>query len=182
MQNSFITIFIFLNLSSALAKVNSFYLDVFPSANKVIPIKVADPISDNPINTQVLKILNNDKLLGYVREITTTTGCNSACLPLIYTTFYSARGLFKKLKSRDGLTKINHAPFTSSDYSQLEFFMVTPNPDFLEIKNPKMMTDAISGATIKQYRGKVVPGAAYSTLRVYLYNQQTQKLLKNLTN
>lgn len=157
-----------------------FYQKIFPNITKIKSVKIPDPISEAPINTELKLVFNNESLLGYIREISTTTGCNSACLPLNYTTFYSADGKFKSLKSRDGLTKKNHAPMSAEDYSRLEMIVLLAPKRFDSIKHPKELTDAISGETFKQYQDIVVKEAAYSTLRVHVYNQQTQKAIKNL--
>ena len=157
-----------------------FYQKVFPNIKKSKSVKISDPISDAPINTELKLAFDGKKLLGFIREISTTTGCNSACLPLNYTTFYTVDGNFKALKSRDGLTKKNHAPMTEEDYSRLEMIVLLAPKKFDSIKHPKELTDAISGETLKQYQDIVVKEAAYSTLRVHVYNQQTQKAIKNL--
>lgn len=162
------------------AKPIDFYLEVFPTATKVEVVNIEDPISEDPINTALQAVYKNKTLLGYIREITTTTGCNSGCLPLVYTTFYDPSGRFLKLKSRDGLTKKNHVPMTDQDYARLEMLILLAPKEFDHIKHPKELTDAISGETLKKYRDVVVREAAYSTLRVHLYHQHTIKVIKSL--
>lgn len=155
-----------------------FYKKVFPDFTQVTPFDVEDTISKDPINNKILKVFKQEELIGFIREIHTTTGCDSACLPVSYTSFYNAKGDYLKILSRHGLTKINHASFTSEDYSQLEFIVTLGPKEFDSIKHPKELTDAISGATLKPYKQIVVKGAAYSTLRIHLYNVNTQKLIK----
>jgi hypothetical protein len=147
--------------------------ELFPSATRIIELKIKDTISDNPINTKVIKVFEKDRPLGYMRSLSTTTGCDSACLPLNYTTFYDKNGTFLALRSKEGLTKIGHAPFSTEDYSTIELLVTMDIPAFKKIKHPKQLTDALSGATLPQYKQLVVPGAAYSTLRIYLYNLNT---------
>lgn len=142
---------------------------------------IDDVISDNPINTAIYIIKDKVKILGFVRPISTTTGCDSACLPLNYNSYYDEKGLFKKIVSREGLTKIGHAPFNSKDYSTLEFILTMNPVSFLSISHPKELTDALSGETLKKYQVDVVKGAAYSTLRINLYNQDTLKQIKTIT-
>ena len=154
--------------------------EVFPNYTKLIELDILDPISENPINIKIKKVIKEKKILGFVRYIETTTGCNSSCLPLSFSLFYDSKGNFTKLYSADGLTKINHAQFTDKDYSDLEFILLFPNKAFDSVGHPKEMTDAISGATLKKFSGTVVKGAAYSTLRIHLYNQQTIKFIKSL--
>ena len=154
------------------------YKNVFPTLTSTETITIPDTISDNPVNTKILKAYNGKDLLGYIRNIDTTTGCNSACLPISYTSFYGPSGDYLKVLSESGLTKINHAPFTLEDYSQLELILSLAPIEFGKVKHPKEMTDAISGETLKQFQPLVVKGAAYSTLRIHLYNQDTLKVLK----
>lgn len=158
-----------------------FYKKVFPTLEKTKKQKIADPISEKPTNTEVLLAYNkNDQLLGYIREVNTTTGCNSACLPVIFTLFYDKEVNFKKLLSRDGLTKKNHAPFTPEDYQKLELILLMNPKEFKKVGHPTEMVDAISGATLKDYEQVVVKEAAYSSLRVNTYNQQTMNEIKKL--
>jgi hypothetical protein len=166
-------ILFFLNHSHASGK--NLYKSVFPDFDRIEEVKVGDPISDDPVNTLMLKVFKGQLLLGYVRKISTTTGCNSACLPVNYTSFYDSKGFFKKILSKSGLTKLNHAMFTKADYSNLEFLIVMAPKQFSQLTHPKEMTDAITGATKKEFKEVVVEGAAYSTYRIHLYNQHTLK-------
>jgi hypothetical protein len=177
MKTSIILIFL---ISTAFANDIKSYQDIFPGYDKTQEIKISDPISDNPVNILMLKILKGSSLLGYVRKINTTTGCNSACLPVTYTSFYDEKGLFKKIKSSAGLTKLNHASFTQEDYSNLELLIVMAPKKLDKVGHPKEMTDAITGATKKSFLDVVVKDAAYSTLRIHLYNQHTQKEISKL--
>lgn len=149
--------------------------EVFPSASEFKKSSVKDPISDDPVNTSLYLALKNSTLLGYIRPIETTTGCNSACLPISYMSFYSPKGEYLELKSIPGLTKINHTPFTGSDYAKLGLLLAMAPKTLDGVENPRDMTDALSGATLKKYQNSVVEGAAYSTLRIHLYNQLTIK-------
>lgn len=147
-------------------------------STKVISVK--DTISEAPINDKILIALDaNKKILGFIREIVTTTGCNSACLPVIYTSYYTADGKFMRILSEKGLTKKNHAPFTESDYFKLEEIVLRAPENFQMITHPKQMTDALTGETLKQYENDVVKEAAYTSLRVHVYNQDTLKLIQN---
>lgn len=174
---AFILIFLFNPVQAE--EESELYRQVFKGFDRIEQFKIPDPINDEPTNLILLGLYQGQKLLGYAREITTTTGCNSACLPLVYTTFYSPKGDFVKLLSRDGLTKKNHVPLTPEDYATLEMIVLMAPEKFNHVKHPKEMTDALSGATIKAYQDIVVKEAAYTTLRVHLYNQQTIKAIKS---
>jgi len=143
--------------------------------------QVVDTISDNPINNKILEIKNKDgKRLGFVRELITTTGCDSACLPVIATLFYNEQKKFLALKSREGLTRKNHAPWTEKDYQTMEMILLQNPAIFSEVKHPKQMVDAITSETIKNYSPHVIFEAAYTTLRLNKYNQDTLQLLQKI--
>ena len=182
MKIAVILFILLVNVQAEIKPVSSkeFYLSVIKDFDRLEKLKIPDPISENPINTELLVAFQGKKLKGYIRELSTTTGCDSACLPLNYTTFYNAKGEFIALRSREGLTKKNHAPMTPDDYSRLEMIVLLAPPEFSKVNHPKELTDAISGETLKKYQNIVVPEAAYSTLRVHLYNQQTIEEIKKL--
>jgi hypothetical protein len=157
------------------------YSKVFLSIKSVELIKIDDPISDAPVNLILLKAFDTKGIhLGYIREVVTSTGCNSACLPVIFTLFYDKNLIFKTLKSKVGLTKKFHAKFTKANYAQLEMIIVMNPEKFKKVIHPKEMTDAITGATLKEYKSAVIKNAAYTSLRVNLYNQHTLKFLNKL--
>lgn len=155
--------------------------EVFPSMKVTKVFKVKDTISENPINTEIVAAYDEDKkLLGYFRKIITTTGCNSACLPITATLFYNPNKSFMTIKSKKGLTKKDHAPFTNSDYNELELILNLNPEDFKSVSHPKDMVDVITGETTKKFKDDVVKNAAYTSLRLNTYNQDTLKRLKEL--
>lgn len=157
------------------------YKQVFKTFSTVVEHKVTDTISDNPINNKILSVLDDKKkTIGFIREIITTTGCDSACLPVIATLFYTKDRKFLTLKSRDGLTKKYHASFTERDYQFLDMIILQNPPIFKGVVHPKQMVDAITSATTKEFSLYVIKDAAYSTLRLNLYNQNTLKLLQGI--
>lgn len=172
-------IFFFISMTSLSSYSTDKVKEIFPQMTRKVEFKILDSVSAEKNNTQIFAVYNKKKLLGFVRPISTTTGCNSACLPLNYETFYSAKGDYISLYSEAGLTKINHEPFSKDDYSRLEILLAMAPQEFSKISHPKELTDAISGATLKDYVPLVVKGAAYSTLRIHLYNQETLNFLKD---
>lgn len=168
--------------ASEISKENlSYYRKVFPDASYKETIKIPDPISDKPTNKSILKVLNSKKKpIGFIREVKTTTGCDSACLPVVFTLFYTEDKVLKKLQTRPGLTKKFHVPFTSKDYEKLDLVLLMNPEVFKRVKHPTEMVDALSGETKKEYAPHVVKQAAYTSLRVNLYHQQTWKFLKSL--
>lgn len=158
-----------------------FIKQVFSKLNKTEVFTIQDSISENPINTKIHKVLSkSDEVLGYYRRIITTTGCNSACLPIHVTLFYTKNKKFMTLKSKKGLTKKNHVAFSSEDYSELELILNINPIVFKSVSHPKDMVDVITGQTTKVYSGSVVKEAAYSSLRINKYNQDTLNKLKGI--
>ncbi len=152
----------------------------FPGINQVIRHNIQDRISETPINTSIYQLrFGTDKII-YAREIRTTTGCNSECLPINYTAFYKQDGTYIKLISEDGLTKVGHAPFTDDDHARLSYILELAPSEFGNIDHPTELTDILSGATLKKFKHLVVKGAAYSTLRIHLYHQDSLKFIKKL--
>lgn len=182
MNKILLATFTFFSISQhalGLAKIED-YKDTFKTASSLTTISIPDPISDEPINTSII-ILKDKKhnIVGYVRDITTTTGCNSECLPVIFTLFYNDKKMLLKLKSKAGLTKKYHARFTSMDYQRLELILALNPKVFETVGHPTQMVDALSGATKAEYVDSVVKDAAYTSLRVNRYNQHTLNFLKN---
>ncbi len=160
---------------------NQLSLSVFKNATYKIKTTIPDPISKKSNNKSIYKIYDSKKnLIGHQRHIDTTTGCNSACLPVVFDLFYDKSGKFLRILSKDGLTKKFHRPFAQEDYARLEMIILMNPNVFKKVGHPTEMVDAISGATLSQFVPSVIKDAAYSTLRINLYNQHTLKFLINI--
>ncbi|MDA8793959.1 hypothetical protein N9N67_11985, partial [Bacteriovoracaceae bacterium] len=158
-------------------KLTSWYKMEYPGLSTVHVIEISDPVNpDGPVNTKLLRIQDSqNKTLGFVREITTSTGCNDGCYPIILTLFCDPSGEYLRLKSETGLTKKNHEPMSAEDLFKLDLVIRTNPPEFKKIKHPKDMVDALTGETKPKFVGKVVPMAAYSSYRISMYYQHTKK-------
>ncbi|MFT6068325.1 MAG: hypothetical protein ACJAT2_000092 [Bacteriovoracaceae bacterium] len=154
------------------------YFKVFKNFKSFKEVKIEDGISEFKTNTGLLEAFDkNKKRIGFIREVTTSTGCNDGCLPVIFTLFYNEKGEFLRLLSREGLTKKDHEEFKDIDYIQLESILRKNPPVFKSVIHPTNMVDAITRATLKVYQPHIIARAAYTTLRVNLYNQETLKFL-----
>lgn len=161
----------------------SFYQKVFPTLSRIDEANIPDPINYKPVNTKILIAKDKEgEILGYIREIKTNTGCDSACLPIECTLFYTAQKRFKQLLSETGLTKKDHEDFTPEDYFKLESILIQNPKVFEKVTHPYDMVDGITRATTKEFQESVVPTAAYSSLRINTYNQQTLVELLKLKN
>lgn len=155
------------------------YSDVLKGISKTKILKIADTISEFKTNVKLLEALDKKgKRIGFIRNVTTSTGCNDGCLPVIFTLFYNEKAEFLRVLSKPGLTKKNHEEFSDLDYIKLESVLRKNPKSFKGIGHPTEMVDAITRATLKIYEPDVIARAAYSTLRINLYNQQTQKFIR----
>jgi hypothetical protein len=159
-------------------KKKQYYADPFSHGFYYTEHKVKDP--NDQENTVIKKIYGEDKKpIGFIRDIETTSGCDSACKPVIFSLAYYTDCTFKTLIApKEGLTKTMHKEFTEKDFIKL-ISIIQKNPkEFASIKNPENLVDALSGQTLKEYQPIVVKDAAYSTLRVNMYNQHTIKFFQ----
>lgn len=157
------------------------FKQVYMNALEFEVLTIDDPISDKPINTEIFKLFDSNKnVVGFVRDINTTTGCNSACLPVVFTLYFDSKLNLIRLKSLPGLTKKNHVPFSDKDYERLNFILAINPEIFKTVNHPTEMVDAITGATKSEFVESVVKEAAYTSLRVNRYFQHTLNFLKKL--
>lgn len=166
-------------LLGAAPKNLDLYKKVFKSYSKTVVHKTKDRISEFKTNKTILEVLDTSgKRLGFIREVNTSTGCNDGCLPVIFTLFYDSKGNFLRLLSKEGLTKKDHEEFTDLDYLKLETILRKNPAEFKMVGHPSEMVDAITRATLKVYEPHVIAKAAYTTLRVSLYNQDTLNFIR----
>jgi len=169
----------------------AFYGEVFPEAVHRVAHPIKDPIlnadlkeegkSEDSPNVEFLGLFNKSReLLGYIREVDTTTGCNKYCKPLQFTLALGKEGTFKALLHRDELTKKWHAKFTPQDYFKLESILSDPPKIFKGAEHSTELIDAVSMATHKKFRPHVVSEAALSTFRIYQYLIQTRQAISQI--
>ena len=169
------------SFSSNLKKEIIPYQMIFKKIASTKIINLLDNISNDKNNTKlIIAYSSKNEIIGYARAIVTTTGCNSKCLPLFFTLFYNKNKKLIKITSAPGLTKKNHVMFTQKDYRNLELILDINPSSFLKVKYPRQMVDVISSATKKEYQKDVIKNAAFSTLRINLYNQDILLFLKKL--
>lgn len=160
-------------------ELSSYFKKSFLTMVKALPIQVADPITEQSPNSVVWQILDLKKqVLGYAREIRTTTGCNLYCLPLHFILMLDSKLHFKALVEIDPLTKKNHALFTDDDRLKINLILNSPPPSFAKAKEPLDLVDAITRETKLVHEGDVVKEAALTSFRSYQYLMQTQAALK----
>lgn len=152
----------------------------FPRAALASRHKILDPITEGNVNNTYLRIYDALGIpQGYARDISTTTGCKSFCKPLNFTLCLNNDLSFAKILAWAPLTKLGHKEFTESDYAKLESLLIQNPKSLAYVKEPMDMVDGVTRATKPEYQGDVVPTAAFSTLRIYKYERQTQDYIAN---
>jgi len=151
-----------------------YYRQVFKSATFKTEHSIPDPITEGNINASYLKIYDSAaQLLGYIREVSTTTGCNQICKPLDFTLTFTPNFEFKKLLLREPLTKLDHEDFSENDYAKLDAILIDNPKSFGQATNPLDLVDAVTRATKPAFTADVVPTAALTSFRIYQYEKQT---------
>ncbi len=143
-------------------------------------IKKIDTIDEEDgVNKHYKEIYNKkNKLIGYLREVSTTTGCNSLCKPLNFALALNENLKFRKIISKEPLSKLGHRNFTFDDDLKLDSLLKQPPGIYIKFKSTSDLVDAITMATKKEYKYYVVPTAALSSFRIYQYVKHTIDFLK----
>lgn len=159
----------------------AYYGQIFPTATMFSRTTIADSITEGAPNSEVLQLYDRDsKLVGFVREISTDTGCDNVCKILEFTLCYLPDGTFTALISREPLTKIGHAQFTSADNQKLKQILTKKPMSFNRPNEPMDLVDAVTKATLPNFKPDVVSGAALTCFRTNQYNEQTKLFLKKM--
>lgn len=176
----FVTSFSFISKVSSNEGDLDFFKKFFKNLESTKKIKIDDPVKNESTNLVLYEVFDkSSKSIGFIRDVSTSTGCNDGCLPVIFTLFYSKEGKLLGLRSKEGLTKKYHEPYNDQDYLNLQLILDRNPKSFIGVKHPSEMVDAITRATKKEYVGDVIEKSAYTTLRINLFNQHTLKFLKN---
>ncbi|OFZ78880.1 MAG: hypothetical protein A2583_11765 [Bdellovibrionales bacterium RIFOXYD1_FULL_53_11] len=158
-----------------------YYRQAFPAAALKTAHAVPDPITEGAINNTYLKIYDSaGAFLGYVREVSTTTGCNQYCKPLDFTLALSPDGSFRALLVQEPLTKLGHRKFTDADYAKLDSILENNPESFKVPSQPMDLVDATTRVTRPEYKNDVVPTAALTSFRIYEYEKQTIQHIKSV--
>jgi len=151
-----------------------YYRQAFPTAALASAQQIPDPITEGDINASYLKIYDRDqRLLGYLREVATSTGCNGVCLPLEFALALGPDHQFVKLLAPHPLTKLGHRKFTDNDYAKMDGILRQNPGSFANASEPADLVDAVTSATKRAYKDDVVATAALTSFRIYQYEKQT---------
>lgn len=151
---------------------------------------------DSTYSDRVVQHLGKDQIpLFYTREIKTGVCFDGKCRLLDILLYWNPVGGYQgfELPEKEFLSKTDHDPFTEEEYEHLHEILadsLSPLADyaFEEIVpgtgNPHEV-DAVSSATLKEILDHIVPGAAYTTYRLWhlIYGEtarEVSRLSENL--
>ncbi|UKN01119.1 hypothetical protein K6119_15425 [Paracrocinitomix mangrovi] len=147
------------------------------------------------MQNEIVLATENGLPIYYYSEIFTPVCNTGECLPVKVNFYWDLTGNYWKFNQPEGeiLTKLDHEPFTESDYKLLEEILNGPDPRFgnsqvkhngekhgnqdvqhttlapakAEQLSKYKMVDGITGSTLPQNKDKFVPGALYTTYTLW---------------
>ncbi len=113
---------------------------------------------------------DNDLLEGYTSHIITPVCEDSSCYDAEIHFYWDPMGNFKtfKINLANPLTKLDHIPFSKSDYKKLLNILFIKSPSFVYLKRSQLVEEVNSGidgmtsATATQVKEDMVHGAIYT--------------------
>lgn len=159
--------------------VNRWEVIELPPALKIGSSQPVDPY----FNTHILKAFHDTKFLAAFRPVHTTTGCRSGCTPVMFHLQLDASGKTTALIEDPDkpLRKIWHEPFTQEDKA-LALALAQKLPKILqELSGATDLTDnsVFPPQTLTAYSEFTVPGAAYTSYRIYEAALKSATFLSN---
>ncbi len=130
-----------------------------------------DFITHDSVIVNVYKTIDTLGLPHYKALLTTPICEDEQCYEVKLLLYWDAIGKFQKFDTlpSNPLTKFEHKPFTTSDYTKLHDLLKLNRPAFHEMEKKDLITkvddnsvDATSGATVLAVKDETVSGAAYS--------------------
>ena len=137
-------------------------------------------------NNTIVEVLGkNGSTVGYRRKIRSNVCPEGLCLLVDFELVFDKEGKVLGLgENTQPLTKRNHDPFTKEDYKKLvdiisDDSLKLPQEPY-DLIYSKEDVDGVTGATKLSYQDKVVPGAAYTTLKIKQYVDKTRQKIQKL--
>jgi len=129
-------------------------------------------LTEDSIDIEVIALFEHDSVLsGYKAYVFSPVCEDTTCYPVELEFYWDVLGRYQKYEvfPGRGLTKLDHKPFTETDYNTLSKLMLNNEPAFLEMKREDLVVkvkkdtvDGYTGATIAAIKNEVIPGAVYS--------------------
>lgn len=140
---------------------------------------IISTINDSILNLDIKQVTKSDGTpLHYFIELKEGVCFENECRPLDILLYWNITGRYLGFELLDGefLSKYDHEPFNHKEYEQLHQLLADPflplgNYTFEElVKRPDTVSqsmDGVSGATMKDVLEYIVPGAAYTTHKLW---------------
>jgi XTP/dITP diphosphohydrolase len=127
-------------------------------------------------NTHLLQAFDGTRLLASFRPVDTTSGCDSGCAPITFHLMFT-KDLALIQDPEHPLLKKGHAPLTSDDIKILAANLLHLPSLLLRVSSSAQSTDE-NEQTWPLFAKTLVPGAAYTSYRVYEAGFQTLETLR----
>ncbi|WP_338395505.1 hypothetical protein [Fulvitalea axinellae] len=150
------------------------------------PVKPKKPfvIVSGKVDIEVFSIKKRKKIRSFYSDVETPVCMEDICELAKLRLFWDENGNYCGFKTpkKHGLTKIDHRPFSESDYKALDAFLRKDNPPF-ENMEPVQLVDGITGATVPELKSHCVPGAVFTTYTLWqIAHSQVPKALREKLN
>jgi hypothetical protein len=131
------------------------------------------------INDTVYQVKSSDGIPLYYYSLLNTGVCfDNKCRPLSINIYWNITGRYLgfELPDEEFLSKTDHEPFTNAEYLQLDSLLANPflplgKYDFYDLVDASYSgdpeVDGTSGATSQEVKDYLVPGAAYTTHKLW---------------
>ncbi|XOV92999.1 MAG: hypothetical protein ACFHWX_22725 [Bacteroidota bacterium] len=160
-----------------------------------ISINDSVDITSSMINDSVYLIKESDTPLYYYTFLHTGVCFDNKCRPLSILIYWNITGRYLgfELPEEEFLSKYDHEPFKKAEYALLDSLLANPflpinNYSFYDlVKAPSKdngKIDGVSGATVQDVKDYLVPGAAYTTYKLWnlIYGSTRDAVIKTTEN
>ncbi len=144
-----------------------------------ISLEDTSDIRREQINDSIYQVTSSDgSPLFYFTQLNTGVCFDNKCRPLSIDIFWNITGRYLgfELPDEEFLSKTDHEPFTNAEYLKLDSLLANPflplgNYAFYDLVDTSSAgdpeVDGISGATARDVKDYLVPGAAYTTHKLW---------------
>ena len=137
-------------------------------------------LTDDSVLLDIYKYYDTAGLLdGYTSHVKTPVCEDSLCYEAELDFYWNLLGNFTEfsLTPEKPLTKLDHVPFSKSDYKKLSRILLTKTPSFVYLRKNELVNeninkdfpgiDGISSATVAEVREDMVEGAIYTCFTLW---------------
>ncbi len=168
--------------SFVLLRTNTKHVGLYSEVDTIPSLKKYEiKLNDTSDFTLLLIHDKEENPVHFVGQLRTPVCHTGECLPIALDIYWDLLGNYQKFElPRDRiLTKLDHIPFTNSDYEKLQKILsneysILKNYNIDELVGGKSIPveggiDAVTGATLKTIKNEVVDGAVYTCYTLWHY-------------